>query len=456
MGKIDMTSVSVRRRGGPLRLLPGDAVALFISALVALSGCAKVAMHTANEDEAPLVHGPAVHSDRTPYEPVLACLADELSNKNAKSGAAPTVFTVGDVKDYTGKYNINEGNAITQGGALMVSSALGKLGATIRMAERFDSHITDMELGYIDRRQLGDGNIHPLDPTGQKVVPWLPYFGGTILRSDYYIVGGITELNYNIQSGGVQVSANLAGPSARTFTESVAIDLRLVDTKTAQVVKTVSLEKQIVGYEVDAGIFQFFGSNLWDVSVGAKNQEPLQLGVRAALEEATFRLVSYVAQLPAQPCLGLAADRVPNRTADEYRATKDVHWQAVDPPVGTNGAVSTEQLGGANAGAMYKISFDFGSATISAGNDSVFGQIAQAVQNGAVSVELLALDNENWDPLKRAALVQQRIQAFRDGLTAHGASKTSVVTKWAPPESDSSIYHDGPGFQKVAIVAVQQ
>src|SRR5690606_18361062 len=135
-------------------------------------------------------------------------------------------------KDYTGKYSINEGNAITQGGALMVYSALGKMDGVVQVAERFDPTIAERELAYIDRRQLGDGDAHQLGgPDGAQRVPWLPYFGGTIRQSDYFIVGGITELNYDINSGGAEAGINQIGAKGRLYNEQVGIDLRIVDTQ---------------------------------------------------------------------------------------------------------------------------------------------------------------------------------------------------------------------------------
>src|SRR4051812_29487095 len=71
-------------------------------------------------NETPIIVGPAVRDNRTPLEASIACFADEVT----QSGRPAVVIGVGDIKDYTGKYSINEGNAITQGGALMVYSAL--------------------------------------------------------------------------------------------------------------------------------------------------------------------------------------------------------------------------------------------------------------------------------------------------------------------------------------------
>ena len=158
--------------------------------------------------------GSSSRNNTTPMETAFACLAQ--AHREVK---APVVsITVGDVKDYTGKYSQAEGNAITQGGALMLYSALGKMGNTVRLQERFDTRIAELELAYADRRQLGDGQLHTVE-AGKPNVPWVPYFGGSILRSDYYIVGGITEVNYNIQSRGAEfgVSSALARADLEPF-----------------------------------------------------------------------------------------------------------------------------------------------------------------------------------------------------------------------------------------------
>lgn len=273
-------------------------VGVVLIGAISLSGCASIQHARLGAGEAPTPIGPAVRDNRTPMDPAFACFAKGLG---ARGGRAP-VIAVGDVRDYTGKYSINEGAAITQGGALMVTSALGKLGGTVRLAERFDPVIAERELGYTDRRQLGDGSAHALG-AGAASVPWLPYFGGSIAASDYFIVGGITELNYDIRSSGLETYVGQVGPKARTYTESVAIDLRIVDTRSLLVVKTVSLTKQFTGYEVGFNLFRFFGSALFDINLGAKGQEPLQLGIRTALEEATLRLVAAATNADASLCL---------------------------------------------------------------------------------------------------------------------------------------------------------
>lgn len=267
---------------------------------LSLAACASIRTEQMALGEAAQPVGPPVRDNRTPMDGVFACYRAGLSATDR-----PPVIGVGEVRDYTGKFSNLEGNAVTQGGALMVTSALGKLGDSVRVAERFDPSVAEHELAWMDKRQLGDGEPHTVPGQTGGPVRWLPYFGGSVVGSDYFIVGGITEVNYDIHSGGAEVAVNGVGPKVRVFTQSVAVDLRIVDTRSLIVVKTVSLTKQYTGYETGFGTFRFFGSDLFDINIGAKGQEPLQLGIRTTLEEATLRLVGAV--LRSDPAVCLAA-----------------------------------------------------------------------------------------------------------------------------------------------------
>lgn len=265
------------------------------SACVMPNDAKRVALYNAGE---PVILGSKVTQNTTPYDPVLACFGKLLGNRKLS-------IAVGDIRDYTGKTNPDEGFSISQGGSLMAYSALGKMERGVVIHERFDTRIADAELAYSTQRQLGDGEIHEVDGADgvKSEVPWKPYFGGTVLQSDYYIVGGITELNYNIQSGGGRMMVKNIGPRARTYVMNVAVDLRIIGTQSLEVIDTVSVQKQMVGYEVGMGLFRFFDTNLYDVDAGIKNQEPLQLGVRMAIEDAVLQLVSSAAKKEPTSCL---------------------------------------------------------------------------------------------------------------------------------------------------------
>jgi curli production assembly/transport component CsgG/holdfast attachment protein HfaB len=272
-----------------------------LSILLLTTGCASVRLQTLGPGEAPTVVGPAVRTNRTPLDPAMACYNRKLA---AALAGRKLQIAVGEVKDYTGKMSDTEGTAITQGGSLMLFSGLCKLKDAVAIHDRFDMRVTDAELKYIGLRQLGDGRSHDV---GGKQVPWMPYFGGTIKKSDYAILGGITELNYNIQSGGAEVRVNQVGPAARVYTMSVAADLRLIKTQTLEVVSAVSLQKQFTGFEVGFELFRFYDlfadNDLLDINIGNKSQEPLQLGIRAIIEESILHLLADATGVDYADCL---------------------------------------------------------------------------------------------------------------------------------------------------------
>jgi len=416
-----------------------------------LSGCVHLRQERLGAGEEPTLIGPAVRDNRTPMDAPLACLAGDIAGARKR----PVVIGVGDVRDYTGKYSVNEGNAITQGGALMVSSALGKLGGAVNLAERFDPTIAERELGYTDKRQLGDGEIHDVaGPAGAGHVPWLPYYGGSIAASDYYIVGGITELNYDIRSGGIDTEVSQLGPKARIFTQSVAIDLRIVDTRSLLVVKTVSLTKQFTGYEVGFNLFRFFGSDLFDINAGAKGQEPLQLGIRTALEEATLRLVAAVTRIDPGACLakqswtppvpGVVISPLAPRAAASRPTTFVTLFNGPSP--GSSGASE----------GPIQLVFEIGSADLSGSTLALIDRIAAAHAKGPVDVEVATRDTETPDPAKRDALADQRIAALIAALAARGIASGSVATLWRPDPADTAIHRDGPGLQAIARLRISR
>lgn len=270
--------------------------------LTFLSGCITLGHAITSEDvpgqPAAVMYSSPVSDHVTPLNSVLICLGQALANR-------PVSVAVGDVRDYTGKSTSDDGMAVTQGAALMAYSALGKMQPGVQIHERFDTRIADAELAYIKNRQLGDGAMHEVPGSDAEIdaeVPWKPYFGGTVLQSDYYIVGGITELNYNIRTRGAEAQVNQVGPKAREYVMNIAVDLRIVGTQSLRVYKTATIQKQLVGYEVGFDVFRFLNSDLLDFNAGAKSQEPLQLGVRMAVEEGVIQLISAVAKVDASKC----------------------------------------------------------------------------------------------------------------------------------------------------------
>ncbi|MEG0922713.1 MAG: CsgG/HfaB family protein [Comamonas sp.] len=425
-----------------------------------LGGCALPTYQQVQmaEGEAAVMQGPGPRHNGTPLDGILACLSHRIVAQ--QSGKAPLSVAVGDIKDYTGKYSQGDGNVVTQGGALMVYSALGKLGGAIDVRERFDTRVAELELAYTDRRQLGDGNSHPLaDDKGQRAVPWLPYYGGSILKSDYYIIGGLTEVNYNIQSGGIEAQVNQIGPRYRVFTMNVGADLRIVETRTLRVVRSVSLQKQIVGREIGAGIFRFFGSNLFDINAGSKDLEPVQLGVRTTLEQGVIELISTITQTPVAPCL-----EKPSTTEQTQAAAAVPEEPPPAPPtaqptaVAPQASVVTEPLQESTAAAMTALDvvFEENSNRIAQQSATAAATVATRLRAGqGVRIALLARERESdQNPTRRDELTDARIQALRGLLAQHGVPPDQINVIWRPSPGDNTVHRYGAGYRLLAKLQV--
>ncbi len=250
----------------------------------------------------PIGNAPVV-SNSTPYSASLVCLAGYAQ----RYGVHAPRIAVGRIADYTGKAEDNGGRMVTQGASLMAISALAKAG--VPLVERFDTSVSEMELKYANNKLISDQPTNgPQGPSG----PHRKILEGQIPGSDFYLIGGVTELNYNIKSAGIDLAAGKQNATAGTgeatgqlYVMNVAMDLRLVETKTEEVVDVVSYQKQIIGRQVGAGFFKFFGSNVIDVSVGGGGLEPVQLAVRSLIERAVVEMVANLYGAPGpSACMG--------------------------------------------------------------------------------------------------------------------------------------------------------
>jgi curli biogenesis system outer membrane secretion channel CsgG len=258
-----------------------------LAASVGLSGCvAPVAIHNGNY--ATPIGTSSVTINSTPYSNALVCLGNYARANNIRG---PKI-AVGRILDYTGKSDYEGGRQITQGGSLMAISAFGKSGA--RLVERFDTSVSELELKYANNRLIGEENTD-----FRKIL------AGQVPGSDFYLIGGITELNYNIRSVGTD---NFIGDrrsdktkgivNGKLYVMNVGLDLRLIDTKTLEVVDVISYQKQIVGREVGLGYFRFFNNLTVDLGAGSRSQEPIQLAVRSVIERAVVEMMSNIYGVP--------------------------------------------------------------------------------------------------------------------------------------------------------------
>lgn len=299
--------------------LPAMALA---SALV-LTGCVSPTAGPSGRYAAPIGNAP-VTANPTPYSEALVCLATLARTNNIRG---PRI-AVGRILDYTGKSDFEGGRQVTQGASLMAISAFAKAGA--RLVERFDTSVSELELRYANNRLIGE--------EGQE---FRRILAGQVPGSDFYLIGGITELNYNIRSVGTDNFVGDRDPSdpkgiinGRLYVMNVGLDLRLIDTRTLEVVDVISYQKQIIGREVGVGYFQFFDDVTVDLGVGGRSQEPVQLAVRSVVERAVVEMMSNIYGVPgAGSC------------ADTFGPNGDPMG-----PIGTTGAFVPRSEATANGG----------------------------------------------------------------------------------------------------------
>src|ERR1700744_2577881 len=156
----------------------------FLVAALALEGCISPYPDSVGRYTSPIGGAPVI-SNETPYSAALRCMGGFVTQR-------PVRVAVGQISDYTGKTESDgSGRKVTAGAALMAMSALSKSG--VHMVERFDTSVAEMELKYANNKLISNDQ-NPQAGDYRKIM------AGAIPGSDYYIVGGITELNFNIRS----------------------------------------------------------------------------------------------------------------------------------------------------------------------------------------------------------------------------------------------------------------
>lgn len=231
--------------------------------------------------------GPPVSDNATPYSVCLNKLGENPSLNR------PTI-AVGNIADKTGRraYDLaNDSTEVTQGVSEMVISAFFKT-RQVNLAERLDPRIALTEQQLVQtaliQRPVGPANVAP---------------------AHFLVLGAVTELNYNIHSGGERLFIAGIGGSRRAAVINVGLDLRLVDMTSLGTIYVTSLQKQIVGVEYEAGIFRFFGDQFVEFDSGEVRNEPLQLGVRSVVELAVYQMLTEGLSLPAQAYEGCEPGR---------------------------------------------------------------------------------------------------------------------------------------------------
>jgi curli production assembly/transport component CsgG/holdfast attachment protein HfaB len=285
--------------------------AVVTACAMTLSACVSPAAGPSGLYAHPIGDAP-VTANPTPYSEALVCLSEYARAHRLNS---PRI-AVGRIADYTGKEEADgSGRKLTQGASLMAISALAKSGANL--VERFDTSVSELELKYANNKLITDG----APATNGAPTDYRKITAGQVPGSDFYLVGGITELNFNIRSSGADIAGSqgtnghFSGVgTGQLFIMNIGLDLRLVDTRTLQVVDVISYQKQIVGRQVGVGLFDVLGGNIFNISAGEGGLEPIQLGVRSVIERAVLEMMANLYGAPGPDVCLRHGDPLAGRT----------------------------------------------------------------------------------------------------------------------------------------------
>jgi curli biogenesis system outer membrane secretion channel CsgG len=270
--------------------------ALILAALLAASGCAAL---PPGDKPVEVARGPLPSRASTPMEPALACVRAALPAGLDLRLAVQSIPDRTGVVDYDGP-----GSYVTQGAELMMVSALARSG--VRQVNRTATNIAEWELQQAMEKRLGEGGKVRV---GDTAVAFRPVQVGGLLGSTHTVYGGITELDFDLQSGGAEAHIAGFGGKARGYYIGVGLDLAVADTRSTEVVMARSYRKQIWGQELEANLFRFWdignggdgigdvGTELFDIRIGKQQNEPIHQSVRWVVEMAAYEIVRDLAGL---------------------------------------------------------------------------------------------------------------------------------------------------------------
>ena len=181
------------------------------------------------------------------------------------------------VEDKTGQYQTGGSRVVTQGATEMLITALQRSRQfKILDRVRFGDFMNEQNLKTNKRINQGDG----------------PSIGG-MTGANYVLSGAITEYQVDQNTSGIGLKIAGKGGSQKYARASCAIDLRLTDTTSGEVVWAKSLKSEIIGKKVGFQIFSFIGENVVEFETGKGKQQVINLVVRTLLEEAVYELSSF-------------------------------------------------------------------------------------------------------------------------------------------------------------------
>jgi curli biogenesis system outer membrane secretion channel CsgG len=225
----------------------------------------------------------------------------------------------------------------------------GGLAAMLTTALDQSGRFVILERANLDR-VIGEQQIKMANAVTPEAGPKL----GAVTAAQFIVIGSVTEFgledkgsSLNVGVGGVGALGGLLG--VKKTEGAVALDLRIVDTTTSQVVQTLKVRQPISNTSFSAG------TNYKAMSLGGDsfNNTPLGEATRIAIDNAVVEIVAVSARQPWQalvvevdgPTIAINAGRNSRlRQGDRFRV-EHVAGTLTDPATGEVLSVRRKTLG---------------------------------------------------------------------------------------------------------------
>ncbi len=115
----------------------------------------------------------------------------------------------------------------------------------------------------------------------------------SLTAANIMVEGSIIGYESNVKSGGVGARYFGIGADTQYQLDEIAVNLRVVNVSTGEILSSVNTSKTILSYEVQAGVFRFIDyQRLLEGEVGYTSNEPVMLCLMSAIETGVIFLIN--------------------------------------------------------------------------------------------------------------------------------------------------------------------
>lgn len=191
------------------------------------------------------------------------------------------VAAVYNFRDQTGQYKpapaSSFSTAVTQGATSFLLTALRDSGWFIPVErEGLQNLLTERKIIRATEKNINeDFELPPLMPA-------------TVV-----IEGGIVSYDSNTRTGGAGARYLGIGGAEQYRQDQVTINLRMINTRSGEVLDSIMTTKTIFSQEITTGVFRFIEfKKLLELETGTTTNEPIQVCVMSAIESALIHLIA--------------------------------------------------------------------------------------------------------------------------------------------------------------------